>query len=190
MVKKNIANFVTLLNSAAGFAAIIFLFLDNFILFLLFILIALILDGLDGLIAKKLKIKSKIGAQLDSLADAISFVLVPALLVYTKLFNKDLLGILAGIIVLIFGLYRLAKFNVSDTKKYFIGMPTPLFTVIIILLSFLKISFNKYILLVIVLLLSYLTISKIRFPKLSNKQKYLVFVILIIILFLFFCFKK
>ncbi len=181
MLKENLANFVTLLNAASGFTAIASLFLNKLNFFYLFLIIAIILDGLDGFLAGKFNIKKKIGIELDSLADSISFVLAPALLIYIKIFNKDFIGLIAGIFALIFGLYRLAIFNVSKKSNYFIGMPTPLFTAILIVISFLDITINKYFLALLFFFVSFLMISKIRFPKLRNIHKYIALFFLVII---------
>lgn len=164
MLKKQIANFVTLLNAVSGFLAIISLFLNLNFLFYLFIFGAMIFDGLDGFLARKLKITTKRGIQLDSLADTVSFVLAPALFVFIEFFNKDLIGLIPSILIISFGLYRLAVFNISEEKRYFVGLTTPAFTFIIIVISFFQI--NKYILFILVILLSYLMVSnKIKLPK-------------------------
>ncbi len=168
MLKKNLANFVTLLNAASGFLAIISLFLNLNFLFYLFIFGAMIFDGLDGFLARKLKITTKIGIELDSLADTISFVLAPALFVFIKFFNKDLIGLIPSILIIFFGLYRLAVFNISEKKEYYVGLTTPVFTFIILIISFFNIQINKYVLLILIILLSYLMVSKrIRLPKLK-----------------------
>lgn len=163
---KNIANFMTFLNATAGFLAIISLFLNDYYLFYIFIFGAMIFDGLDGFLARKLKITTKIGIQLDSLADTISFVLAPALFVFIKFFNKDLIGLIPSILIIFFGLYRLAVFNISEKKSHYIGLTTPVFTFIILILGFFQI--NKYILLILVILLAYSMVNnKIKLPKLK-----------------------
>jgi CDP-diacylglycerol--serine O-phosphatidyltransferase len=109
--------------------------------------VALLADFLDGFIARALDVKSEIGAQLDSLADMVTFGVLPGVLLFTMMFidnrfasemqytfnrnmgNSEVLfpaQCLSAFIYTIFACIRLAKFNL-DTRQTenFIGMPTP-----------------------------------------------------------------
>lgn len=138
---KHIPNFITSLNLASGFIAIIFAANGDLLTASWFILAAMIFDFLDGLSARLLKAYSDIGKELDSLADVVSFGVAPALIIY-QLLNKSLSlvapaivttdGIVATLILIfpavmpVCGALRLAKFNIDTTQtKTFKGLPIP-----------------------------------------------------------------
>ena len=99
------------------------------------IVLTLFLDFMDGLIARKFNLERKLGAQLDSLADLISFGLVPGIVMY-KLFMEvsfDPYLPFLGFTITLASAYRLAIFNLSHTDlKYFNGLPTPANTLFIL----------------------------------------------------------
>ena len=127
-IKNHIPNFITCLNLAVGCLAIIAIFegkLDNIIYY---ILVAGIFDFLDGFAARMLKVTSAIGKDLDSLADMVTFGVVPSLLMFAMLKNNssiEWLPYLALLIAVLSGL-RLAKFNNDERQSdTFYGLPTP-----------------------------------------------------------------
>ena len=102
----------------------------------LFIGLAAVVDFLDGFFARWMKATSSIGAQLDSLADVVSFGVAPSLIVYQFLslsFAQQANGLDVSFILLVpafiiacAGAYRLARFNIdTETKNYFKGLPIP-----------------------------------------------------------------
>lgn len=136
-IKASIPNTITCCNLIAGALACIFSFSadDRFALSLsgmqwafIFIAIAAVMDFLDGAMARALGAYSKIGAELDSLSDLVSFGLAPALM----LFNVIRMNVGATpwayctIFIAVIGALRLAKFNVDDRQTTsFIGLPIP-----------------------------------------------------------------
>ena len=90
---------------------------------------AIVLDLLDGRIARMTGTTSEFGAELDSLADAISFGVAPALLVYTwGLSGVPRAGWLAAFLFVMCGVLRLARFNVQKNVvdgRFFVGLPIP-----------------------------------------------------------------
>jgi len=96
---------------------------------------ALLFDMLDGRVARLTKTQSAFGLQIDSLADAISFGVAPALLVYKwSLYQQPLVGLFVSFLFCGMGAVRLARFNVlsmgesgAPTKpgKYIVGLPVP-----------------------------------------------------------------
>lgn len=85
-------------------------------------------DFADGFAARMLNSYSEIGKQLDSLADAISFTVAPAFLLYQVLTQIDDLPAIitfAPALIVASGVYRLARFNTEESKNYFSGLPTP-----------------------------------------------------------------
>jgi CDP-diacylglycerol--serine O-phosphatidyltransferase len=94
---KYIPNFITSLNLASGFIAIIFAGNGDIVTASWLILAAMIFDFLDGLSARLLNAYSDIGKELDSLADVVSFGVAPALIIYHLL--NDSLALSAPMIV-------------------------------------------------------------------------------------------
>jgi CDP-diacylglycerol---serine O-phosphatidyltransferase len=139
-MKKHIPNTITAFNLLCGCIAIIAAFHNQLVWSALLIGAAAFFDFLDGLFARILKVHSEIGKQLDSLADMVSFGLLPGIIMFqlisasllvidVPLFSRDLKGIALPSIALIlpvFSAFRLAKFNI-DTRQSdsFIGVPTP-----------------------------------------------------------------
>ena len=136
MIKKNIPNALTLLNAICGFCATVYILKEDLLVAFFFIIGALLADFLDGFVARLLKLNSELGGQLDSLADAISFGVVPAAIARAILIhnvhNYDLeipITFFAACIAA-FSVLRLARFNVEKTDpNFFIGLNTPTNTI-------------------------------------------------------------
>ena len=145
MIKKNIPNLLTLGNLFCGCMAVvavlqpeIFQFklggkvVSGFSLAFALVFMAGIFDFLDGFVARLLKVHSEIGKQLDSLADMVTFGLVPGIIMFEflkiRLVDGNLpesLALVAFLIPLLSAV-RLAKFNIAtDQSSGFIGIPTP-----------------------------------------------------------------
>lgn len=148
---------------------------------------SLVCDFLDGFVARKLGIQSNIGKELDSLADVISFGLVPSFMMM-RMFNLDfqirldVVGILLIILPLtiaVYSAFRLAKFNLETRdSEYFYGLNTPSNTLMIlgIFLAWQNNQFgladtmnsNWILLIAMVVLINVLLISNT--PMFSNKS--------------------
>jgi CDP-diacylglycerol--serine O-phosphatidyltransferase len=144
---------------------------------LFLILIATLLDFLDGFAAKILKVQSEIGAQLDSLADMITFGLAPGLLFYTlaDTFYAEIVWLkFMFILIPVFSALRLAKFNVdTEQTTYFKGLATPANAILWVGISFVflnEINIPYYIMTVLVVVLSLLMVSNFKMfsLKVSN----------------------
>ena len=183
-MKQHIPNAVTCLNIFSGCVGIVFAFNGNLVFASYAILIAAVLDFLDGMIARRLKAYSELGNQLDSLADMVSFGVLPSVIIYhlflssIEITSLSLISYSAFIIAVFSGL-RLAKFNI-DTRQSenFIGLPTPANALLIASFPFMMEEnnsiFMNYImnpnsLLIFSLIMSFLLISEI--PLLSLKFK-------------------
>lgn len=144
-MKKHLPNFITCLNLLCGCLAIISTFHKALDVAAYLVGIAAVLDFLDGAVARLLHVKSEIGKQLDSLADMVTFGVVPGFIMYQMLTTAifESYGMLANsdpkwnlafiaLIIPIFSALRLAKFNI-DTRQTesFIGVPTPANTLLI-----------------------------------------------------------
>ncbi|GHH96943.1 CDP-diacylglycerol--serine O-phosphatidyltransferase [Neobacillus kokaensis] len=119
-----------------------------------------VFDLLDGRIARRLKVNSEMGVQLDSLADIVSFGVAPALL-FHSIAPTSVLTSLAFILFPIMGALRLAKFNVKPTIGYFNGLPIPAAGLPLAGMGFFSYS-NAW----ITLLLALLMVSPIKVKKL------------------------
>ena len=117
-MKNNIPNIITILNLAFGFIGISFLFSDNDTKVLYVVYICLILDYFDGFFARKLKLLSPFGKQIDSMADLVSFGILPSIILYLWFENNSDHSMLkySSVIILIVSSIRLAKFNISEPK--------------------------------------------------------------------------
>ncbi|MHC1737041.1 MAG: CDP-diacylglycerol--serine O-phosphatidyltransferase [Ignavibacteriaceae bacterium] len=122
-------NLITTANIFFGFWATIKTAEGDFVTAAYFIIIAAIADAMDGIVARLIKTSSKFGVELDSLADVVSFGLAPAFLIYLAYLHIfGGWGIAVSSLLLIFGAYRLARFNsdlVGFDKKHFVGLPIP-----------------------------------------------------------------
>ncbi|CAA0109095.1 Uncharacterised protein [Mycolicibacterium vanbaalenii] len=97
-----------------------------------FLAIAAILDALDGRLARALNATSRMGEELDSLADAVNFGVAPAFIVYGTLLSTSRIGWIVVLLYAVCIVLRLARFNAMLSieqpdyeKKYFVGMPAP-----------------------------------------------------------------
>ena len=124
---KHIPNTITSMNLLAGIMGVIFTLEGRLEWALPMMVLAAVFDFCDGLAARLLDAHSPIGADLDSLADVVSFGVLPALMLY-KVTPADAPAILRYIplFVAVMSAVRLAKFNVDDRQTLdFIGLPTP-----------------------------------------------------------------
>ncbi len=94
---------------------------------------AAILDGLDGRVARILDVESRMGEEIDSLADAVNFGVAPAVVVYVSLLSMSPIGWVVVLLYAVCIVLRLARFNAllddatlpAYTREFFVGMPAP-----------------------------------------------------------------
>lgn len=193
MKHLNIPNILTLLNLACGVLAILFVVQDQQDYCIVALALALGFDFLDGMVARLLKQSSPIGKELDSLADMVSFGVVPGLIMAKLIlasqgesFPPESLSTgnflwLGGLLVAMFSCLRLAIFN-TDTRQSdsFIGLPTPANTLLILSLWIIVEKYpehfmvpalqNTWFLLGIAVLFSYLLVSELHLIALKFKK--------------------
>lgn len=179
-MKKHIPNALTCCNLLCGCIAIVCIFEKQLSYASYLIALAAVFDFFDGFAARMLNVKSAIGLQLDSLADMVTFGVVPGSIIF-KLLSDNLekynlpnaLAFLAFFIS-VFSALRLAKFNV-DTRQTesFIGLPTPANAILIgsfpLIIKQLPTDYsilpytllNPYFLLALTALMSFLLVSEI-----------------------------
>ena len=124
-------------NMACGFSAILLAFSDEFTWAAALLFGAVVLDIADGAVARFVGATSPFGIQLDSLADLVSFGVAPAVLVHTwALPENPVLAWGSAFFWLACAAFRLARFNVTvdplADKKYFVGLPSPGATMVVI----------------------------------------------------------
>ncbi|WP_113738458.1 CDP-alcohol phosphatidyltransferase family protein [Blattabacterium clevelandi] len=210
-IKKIIPNIFTLLNLFFGCISIIFLQSKLFEYAAIFTIFSLIFDFLDGFISRSMKIENQFGKELDSLADMVSFGLVPSIIVFL-LFknmngNQKIIPFIewSSFLITIFSACRLAKFNITyymDKKNY--GLTTPVNTIFFTSLSIImkykpnnninilikEIIFSPIIMFLIIFFSCYFLITKIPMISLKfygfswkkNKKRYLFLLMSILLL--------
>lgn len=174
-MKKHIPNFLTSCNLAAGCVAIVLAFEGQKEMAVYLIWLAMIFDFFDGLAARALKVSSPIGKELDSLADMVSFGVVPAVVLY-QLMGEAQFALIA-FVVTIFSALRLAKFNTDDNQQTdFIGLPTPanaLFLTSLVFINpegYLSFMLNEQVLAITSVIFALLLVSPIRLFSLKFKS--------------------
>ena len=153
-ILRHLPNALTSANLLCGCIGIILTlnsegaFPDNIAYAAYFVWAACIFDFFDGFAARMLHVSSPIGKELDSLADMVSFGLLPSILMYRLIDTispSSFLPFLAFLIA-IFSALRLAKFNIDENQTdSFIGVPTPANALFITSLVFLKDPFDTFI---------------------------------------------
>jgi len=133
-------NAITIIGVCIGLSSIKFALDGKFTLAVIGILFAGLMDALDGRIARLIKGTSKIGKELDSLADVISFGVAPAFIMYFWILQYlDKFGWFVCLIYVVCVALRLARFNVSSNEdtswkdNFFEGMPAPAGGIIVLL---------------------------------------------------------
>lgn len=207
---KNIPNFFTLLNLIFGCIAIVYILqVGQSIVILndqtgaydpffpeklawggLFIFLAAVVDFLDGFVARLFKATSKMGEQLDSLSDLVSFGVAPGMILYQLLrlsyakeengLDVSFIALLPAFIFTAAGAWRLAKFNIStDQTNSFRGVPIPAAALLVASFPLIiwyeyfgmqALFINRWFLYGVIVLVSYLMVSNIPLMALKFKD--------------------
>jgi CDP-diacylglycerol---serine O-phosphatidyltransferase len=175
---KHLPNALTCLNLVCGCVGIVFVLEGNAVPAAFFVWAACVFDFFDGFAARWLKVTSPIGKELDSLADMVSFGVLPSVLMYSIIKEHSthpLLPYLAFFIA-VFSALRLAKFNIDERQSTsFIGLPTPANALFLTALPFLPDTVwmfvqQPWVLLAISALFSLLLVSGIELFALKFKS--------------------
>lgn len=148
-------NIITVAGLCAGLSAVRFAMLGRFEMAVVFLIAAAIIDGMDGRLARMLNATSTFGAQLDSLADFVSFGIAPVMVMY--LWQMENVRGLGWLVVLFFAVcmcLRLARFNTSifegekdkkgkDPDEFFTGVPAPAGALLCVLPMVLTFQFGE-----------------------------------------------
>jgi CDP-diacylglycerol--serine O-phosphatidyltransferase len=175
-------NAITVLATCAGRSAVQFALAGNYLAAIGAIAVAAILDSLDGSIARLLDATSKMGAELDSLSDAIAFGVAPALVLYHWRLEGDRWGWIVALVFAVCMILRLARFNtlLEDAeqppyaKEFFVGVPAPAGGLLLLIPLMLSLQFgldgwwsNKAVVMVWTVAIAALLVSRI--PTMSLK---------------------
>ncbi len=160
-------DYFSLLNVTSGMLSIYSSINQNYLFTAIFLLFATLFDFLDGKVARFTKKKSKLGFDIDSLADVVSFGVGPAVFVMA-LFNNWIV-VVSGILLVLCGLLRLARFNVTKLNGVYEGMPITfngvIFPGLFFLAYFNLVPMNLYIYSGVALVSAFLMISGFRIKK-------------------------
>jgi len=193
-------NMFTLVGVCIGLSSIKFAFNGNFQFSIMAIIVAAIIDGLDGRIARLIKGTSRVGKELDSLTDVISFGVAPAFIMYFWSLNQ--IGRIGWLICLIYVMcvaLRLARFNVSSEAdpswkdNFFEGVPAPAGGVIVLMplvysfseFQIIKLNYDFFVP-ILFIVVSILLISKIptySFKKIKVQRNFTIFLLLGIVFY-------
>jgi CDP-diacylglycerol--serine O-phosphatidyltransferase len=121
---RAVPNAFTITNLLCGVFSITFNMSGLLTASCLFIFLSALCDLFDGRIARKLKVNSEFGVELDSLADIVSFGVAPALL-FHSLAPPSVITSIAFVLFPTMGALRLARFSIKPTIGYFKGLPIP-----------------------------------------------------------------
>jgi len=193
-------NMLTLIGVCIGLTSIRFALDGRFEFAIVAIIFAAVIDGLDGRIARLIKGTSKVGKELDSLTDMISFGVAPAFIMYFwKLNTLGRFGWLVCLIYVICVALRLARFNVNSSQEpswrdnFFEGVPSPAGGILVLtplifsMTNFEFIPINYDIVVPIFFIVtSFLLISKFpsySFKKIVIQRKTTIFLLFAIVLF-------
>jgi len=193
-------NILTLVGVCIGLTSIKFAFDGKFELSIIAVIVAGVIDGLDGRIARLIKGTSKVGKELDSLTDVISFGVAPAFIMYFWALSEiGRLGWLISLIYVICVALRLARFNVSSggepswKDNFFEGIPSPAGGILVLMpliYSFSEIQFfnpnYKMVVPILFIVISILLISKIptyALKKIVVPRSMTIFLLFVVVLY-------
>ncbi len=187
-----ISDIISLLNMICGFLSILNSINQNFELAALFMIFAIMFDSVDGWVARKINRNDAFdfGKNIDSLSDAVSFGVAPAIFLYSTINTTSSIiqpiTILVSLLIVICGVLRLTRYNVIADKietKDFIGFPIPGIAFILATL-YLSGIYDIYLALILSVIISLIMISTVRYPKFDNIPTLVVSCLLIILLIL------
>ena len=193
-------NMFTLVGVCIGLSSIKFAFDGNFKFSIIAIIVAAIIDGLDGRIARLIKGTSKVGKELDSLTDVISFGVAPAFIMYFWSLNQ--IGRIGWLICLIYVMcvaLRLARFNVTSEAdpswrdNFFEGIPSPAGGVLVLMpliysfseIQIIQLNYDLFVP-IFFIIVSILLISKVptySLKKIKVQRSFTIFLLLGIVFY-------
>jgi CDP-diacylglycerol--serine O-phosphatidyltransferase len=192
-IGKLVPSTLTLLALCSGVTAIRFGLGQEWTTAVTFVIAAMVLDMLDGRAARLLGADSRFGAQLDSLADLVSFGVAPAVIMYMWTLNRmGNAGWIAALIFCACAAIRLARFNVESVRDegatkgnpYFTGLPTPAAACMMLLPMLISFEWTNpvvqepwvsgiFIAITSVMMVSRIPTPSIKYMKLQRQHRYM-----------------
>lgn len=168
---RHLPNFLTCCNLICGCFGIVFCLEERTIPAAYFVWIAGLFDFFDGFAARRLNVSSPIGKELDSLADMVSFGLLPSVVMYKLIGSSTDVEWLpySGFMIAVFSALRLAIFNIDETQTdSFKGLNTPSNTLFITSLPLISAEvgdwlYTPWMLVTITIVFSLLMVSRLEF---------------------------
>ncbi len=135
-MKKHIPNIITLFNVLSGTIGVVAVLDGHWLAGFVLMIVAAIFDFFDGMVARLLGVSSPVGKELDSLADMVSFGVLPGMMMFMMMLNAHELDFISvngirlapffAFLIPMMSAMRLAKFNLDERQtSSFIGLPTP-----------------------------------------------------------------
>jgi CDP-diacylglycerol--serine O-phosphatidyltransferase len=182
------ADLLTASNGVLGVLAITYILDGRHVIATLLLFLAVLVDGLDGFVARRYGSPHDFGRFLDSISDAVSFCLAPALIIYNNFYDKALgsawvslpnaVAVIVCLFYASFGILRLARFAGKDySRNQFLGLPTPAASIVVLALCMLwgNTDLNPLaaeeqasIVLLATIALSLLMVSNVPYPKIKG----------------------
>ena len=177
-MKRHLPNFLTSCNLVCGCLGIVFLLEGRGVPAAYFVWAACVFDFFDGFAARILKVSSPIGKELDSLADVVSFGVLPSMVMYKMIGDSTASDALPyiGFLIAVFSALRLAIFNIDETQTdSFKGLNTPANTLFITSLPLVAPMAGPWltqtwVLILITTVFSFLLVSRIEIFALKFKN--------------------
>lgn len=183
-IKKMLPTMVTMGNIICGFVSVLCVSNQKFELAAWLIVVAMALDAFDGRLARMMKSTSKTGAQLDSMADLVTFGIAPAVLMIKTCDNFPVIFLWGiGLFFMMCAAFRLARFNVQKEdgvnipKHFFTGLPTTLsggtIAQLVILNHFVQTRFGPNVVAILLPIVTFVLglfmVSKVPFFNITSK---------------------
>ncbi|MCG9969147.1 CDP-alcohol phosphatidyltransferase family protein [Pelotomaculum terephthalicicum JT] len=169
----NLPNLITAFSIGTGLCAYLLFLQKNYRLAVVLYALTLLFDRLDGLVARRFKAETEFGRELDSLADAVNFVVFPALMAYSLGFNS-FWAVCALYLYGLSGVWRLANYNLEGLvevggKNCFTGICTTHAGALVLLAMILHLAFFRgeplYFMYPLFILLALLMNSSFKYDK-------------------------
>ena len=175
-LRSIIPNLFSILNLSFGCLGIYYAIYKDFRFSALFLILSVVFDAIDGSLARRLNAETKLGAFLDSLADFVSFGILPATVIFFYFaVNNFLLALALSSLYLFSTLFRLVRFSNTGHQDFFEGIPSP-FAAALVMFSMISTLFGSYYLFLgVVILASVLMISTLPYAHrhLAKKKRFL-----------------
>ena len=168
-------NLITAANISAGFLSMLAAAEGQYKRAVYLLMLAVLLDLFDGKVARRLKVTSKFGQEMDSFSDAVSFCAAPAFLAHTAVLRPlGALGVMVALSYLLAGVLRLARFNLSTDAhakaRSTTGVPTPVGAGYVMALVLMRDEVPVLAAALVLLVMAVLMVSRFPLPEFRGKS--------------------